>query len=336
MLMKVAFFELEDWEKEYLKQKLDKNIEASFSSEHIDAENIGEYAGCNGIGIFIYSNIDKKILDSLPNLKFIATMSTGYDHIDIAECKKRGIGVSNIPFYGENTVAEHTFALILSLSRKIPQSVERTKKEDFSYDGLRGFDLKGKTLGVIGTGHIGKHVIRMAKGFEMEVIAFDSFQDSKAAKTLKFKYAKTLKELLNNSDIITLHVPYNKKTHHLINSKNIKAIKKGALLINTARGGLIETRALVNALNEGILSGVGLDVLEEEIMVKEERQLLSKQFSKEKLKTALQNHILIHDDRVIITPHNAFNSEEALKRILDTTIENVEGFVKGHLSNLVN
>src|SRR3989304_5619361 len=206
--MKVAFFELESWEIEYLKKKLDLlrvpplvEIDATFNADHIDASNVKDYKDTEGIGVFIYSQINKKILDSLPSLKFIATMSTGYDHIDLDECKKRGIKVSNVPFYGENTVAEHTFALILSLSRKIPQSVERTKKEDFSYDGLRGFDLKGKTLGVIGTGHIGKHVIRMAKGFEMKVVAYDPFPDEKYAKALKFRYAKTLKDLLKTSNV---------------------------------------------------------------------------------------------------------------------------------------
>lgn len=334
--MKFAFFELEDWEIEYLKKKLGKNVEASYSAEHLDETNADDYKDAEGIGVFIYSQINKKLLSRLPDLKFIATMSTGFDHIDITECKKRNIQVSNVPFYGENTVAEHTFALILSLSRKIPMSVERTKKEDFSYDGLRGFDLKGKTLGVIGTGHIGQHVIRMAKGFEMEVMAFDAFPDAKAANKMGFKYAKNLAELLKNSDILTLHAPYNVKTHHLINSKNIRSIKRGALLVNTARGGLIETKALLEGLNGGILSGVGLDVLEEEIMVKEEKQLLSKHFSKEKLKTALEDHILIHDDRVIITPHNAFNSEEALKRILDTTVESVESFISNKPVNLIS
>ena len=334
--MKFAFFELEGWETEYLKKRFGKTFDASYSTEHLDETNSDNYKDVEGIGVFIYSQINKKILDKLPNLRFITTMSTGFDHIDITECKKRNIQVSNVPFYGENTVAEHTFSLILSLSRKIPQSVERTKKEDFSYDGLRGFDLKGKTLGVIGTGHIGRHVIRMAKGFEMKILAFDAFPDIKAAKKMGFEYAKNLKELLQNSDIITLHAPYNKKTHHLINSKNIKSIKKGALLVNTARGGLIETKALLEGLNRGILSGVGLDVLEEEIMVKEEKQLLSKNFSKKKLKTALEDHILIHDDRVIITPHNAFNSEEALKRILDTTVENIEGFANKKTVDLVS
>lgn len=333
--MKTAFFEIEKWEEDYLKGKLGKKAETIFNSDRMDILNIHKYIECEALGVFIYSVIDKKILEGLPKLRFIATMSTGFDHIDLKECAKKGIKVSNVPFYGENTVAEHTFALILSLSRKIPQSVERTRKEDFSYEGLRGFDLKGKTIGIIGTGHIGKHVIRMAKGFDMNVLAFDPYPDKKAAKNLGFEYVKNIRDLLSSSDVTSLHVPYTNKTHHLINSKNIKYLKKGALLINTARGGLIETKALVEALNTGVLSGVGLDVLEEELIVKEEKQLLSKNFSKEDLRTALEDHILIHDDRVIITPHNAFNSEEALKRILDTTIENLEAFSINNPINLV-
>lgn len=333
--MKVVFFELEEWEKEYLKQKFGKDVEVVFNSDRLDIDSIHKCVDSEVIAIFIYSEINKKVLDLLPNLKFIATMSTGFDHIDVKECKKRRIKIANVPYYGENTVAEHTFALILSLSRKIPQAAERAKRGEFSYDGLRGFDLKGKTLGVVGTGHIGRHVIRIAKGFEMDVIAFDLSPDEKLAKAQKFRYVRSLKELLSASDIITLHIPYNKKTHYLINSKNIKSIKKGAILINTARGGLVETRAILEGLNKGILSGAGLDVLEEEALIKEEKQLLSNHFNKEDLEIALENHILMCDDRVIITPHNAFNSEEALKRILDTTVENVEGFIRGTPINLI-
>lgn len=331
--MKIAFFESEPWEEEYLSKKL-KHHELSFTSGHLDKTNARFFKDTDALGIFIYSPITKEVLDDLPKLKFITTMSTGYDHIDFEECEKKGIRVANVPFYGENTVAEHTFALILSLSRKIPQSVERTKKSDFSFDGLRGFDLKNKTLGVIGTGHIGQHVIRIAKGFEMNVIAYDPFPNEEAAKILDFKYM-SLRDLLEKSDIVTLHAPYNKNTHHLINSENIHDTKKGALIINTSRGGLIETKALIEGLNAEIISGAGLDVLEEEGVIKEERQLLSKHYNKNDLQIALQNHALLHDDRVLITPHNAFNSKEALERIMDTTVENIESFLKNQPVNLV-
>jgi D-lactate dehydrogenase len=332
--MKIAFFETEDWQKDYLKGKL-AQAELSFFAEPLSSENIDSVKDCQIISPFIYSQMDKDILQKLPGLKMIATRSTGFDHIDMASAKENKIAVCNVPFYGENTVAEHTFALILSLSRKLFDSVERARKGDFSLDGLRGFDLKDKTLGIVGLGHIGLHVARIANGFEMKVLAYDLKEDKKLAKKIGFEYAD-FADLLSKSDIITLHAPYNKATHHLINSGNINLIKKGAYLINTARGGLIETEALLRALSNGTLSGAGLDVLEEECFVKEEAQLLSKEFPKTcDLKTALQNHILLQQKNVIVTPHNAFNSQEALMRILDTTILNIQSFIKNKSINKI-
>jgi len=324
--MKIAFFEIEDWEKDYLKEKLKKH-DLFFSEDVLDNKKINLVKDADIISIFIYSKIDKKILDKFEKLKAIVTRSTGFDHIDIKECKKKRILVLNVPYYGENTVAEHTFALILALSRKIHKAYERTIRGDFSLEGLRGFDLKGKTLGIIGLGHIGRHVARIAKGFEMDILVYDPRKDKKLEKKIGFRYVP-LNTLLKKSDIISLHCPYNRKTHHLINSKNIKLIKKGAYIINTARGGIIETKALIRALQKGQLGGAGLDVLENESLIKEEIQLLSKNFPKESLKNLLENHLLLTFDNVIITPHNAFNSKEALKRILDTTIDNIRCIVE--------
>ncbi len=331
--MKTAFFEIEDWEKDYIKEKL-KGHELKFYQGELTADNAKELKSFDVISVFIYSKLNKRILDQLGKLKLITTRSTGFDHIDLEECKKKNIVVCNVPFYGENTVAEHTFALILALSRKIPQSYGRTIRGDFSLDGLRGFDLKGKTLGVIGSGHIGVHVIRMAKGFEMDVLAYDIKKNRKMAEKLGFKYT-TLDDLMKNSDIITLHAPLNKHTYHMINKENIKKIKRGAFIINTARGGIIETDAIVKALYEGHLGGAGIDVLEEEDLIKEEAQLLSKKFLKRRLEISLKNRILLKLDNVIITPHNAFNSSEALKRILDTTVGNIKGFIKKKITNRV-
>lgn len=332
--MKIAFFEVEDWQKDYLGKKLSGN-ELSFFAEPLSLDSINSATDCPIISPFIYSQINKEVLGKLPNLKMIATRSTGFDHIDIQTVKENRIVVCSVPFYGENTVAEHTFALILALSRKLIDSVQRARMGDFTLDGLRGFDLKDKTLGIVGMGHIGLHVARIAKGFEMKVLAHDPKEDKKTAKKIGFEYT-TLEVLLAKSDIITLHIPDNKSTHHLINSENISLIKKGAYLINTARGGLVETQALLKALSDGTLSGAGLDVLEEECFVKEEAQLLSKEFPKTcDLKTVLQNHILLQQKNVIITPHNAFNSQEALMRILDTTVENITGFIAGKTQNIV-
>ncbi|MDO8444381.1 MAG: hydroxyacid dehydrogenase [bacterium] len=328
--MKIAFFELEDWEKKFFEAKLSAH-ELSFFDEPL-TEYFDQKCDAEIISVFIYSKIDAKVLDKLPKLKFIATRSTGYDHIDIAECKKRGIVVSNVPSYGENTVAEHTFALILALSRKIIESANQTKVGNFDLTDLRGFDLKGKVIGVIGTGKIGSHVVRMAHGFEMRILAFDPLKNDELIDHYGLKYVE-LEELLSQSDIITLHLPLNDKTKHLISESNIGKIKKGAYLINTARGGLVETTALVKALEEGILAGAGIDVLEDEIDIKEEWQLLSKKFSREQMAINLANNILLKNPKVIITPHNAFNSQEALQRIMDTTEENIEGYVAGKIIN---
>lgn len=331
---KIAFFELESWEKEYLSKNL-KNCEIQFIDGHLSENNAAQAKSADAIGIFIYSAVNKKILERLPNLKLIATLSTGFDHIDIKECKKRKIVVCNVPHYGENTVAEHAFALILNLTRMIHKAYERTKIGDFSLDGLRGTDLRGKTIGVVGTGSIGQHVIRIARGFEMDVIAFDKFKNTKMAKKLEFKYV-SFEHLLKNSDIITLHVPFNKSTHHLINKKALSKMKKGVFIINTARGGIIDTSALLKGLKSGKIGGAGLDVLEGECFIKEEKQILSKHFLKEcDLKTVLQDHLLLKQPNVIITPHSAFNSSEALHRILDITLLNIKSFLKGKKVNVV-
>jgi len=328
--IKIAFFEVEPWEKEYLKKTL-KGFKLYFFDSVIDKQNIKQIKDIDILSPFIYSKVDKAVIAELPNLKLITTRSTGFDHIDLKAAHQAGIKVANVPSYGANTVAEHTFALILSLSRKIHQSYQRTSRGNFSLEGLRGFDLRNKTIGIVGTGYIGQHAIRIARGFGMNVLAYDIKRDIKLVKHLGFKYT-TLDNLLKKSDIISLHAPYNKSTHHLINRKNIKLIKQGAMIINTARGGLIDTTALVDGLRSGKLAGVGLDVLEEEkYILKEEAELLSPHFvSKNKkdinnyLQTIVEGHMLLISDKVIVTPHNAFNSQEALERILDTTIENVK------------
>ena len=332
--MKIAFFETEQWEKDYFQSQL-TDFDLVFFEEKISPENSEKISDTDILSVFIHSSVDKKIIDYLKSLKYIATRSTGFDHIDLNACESKNILVSNVPTYGENTVAEHTFALILDLSRKICSSLENTKKSNFSLEGLRGFDLKDKTLGVLGTGNIGKHIIRIAKGFEMNVLAFDVKEDKKFAKKIGFKYVP-LNYLFENSDIVTLHLPYSKSTHHLINEESLKLFKKGCYLINTARGGICDTTTLLKGLKEKIFAGLGLDVLEEECFIKEERELLDSNFKKTcDLKIILENHILLNQPNVIITPHNAFNSQEALQRILETTIKNIKAFSSKKPINLV-
>lgn len=333
--MKIHYFSGEAWEEAYVREKLaehDITFHEGSITAHPDLTDPEAQVLCT----FIESHIGEAELARFPTLKLIATRSTGFDHIDLAAAKARGVTVTNVPFYGENTVAEFAFALLLALSRRIIDADERVREAGlFSSAGLRGFDLAEKTIGVVGTGHIGAHVIRMAQGFGMKVIGFDAFPNADLAHALGFTYLP-LPELLATSDIITLHVPYNEHTHHLINRENIGSIKKGAYIINTARGAVLETQALVEALQNGVVAGAGLDVLEEEGYLADEAALLTAAHPREEdLKTVLADHYLINHPRVIVTPHLAFNTTEAVKRILDATIENIQHFSGGTPSNIV-
>ena len=334
-MTKRAFFEVSAAEEEYLWQHLDRSD--TFSTAHVfDPAEIPDPHHCQILSVFINSHLNETALNALPSLRLIATRSTGYDHIDVEYCRRRGITVSNVPIYGDNTVAEHTFALILALSRKVIQSHNRARAGDFSPAGLQGFDLRGKTLGVVGTGHIGVHVIRIARGFMMNVIAFELRPDKRLADALDFEYVDSLDALLAASDIVTLHAPLLESTHHMINRENIWRMKKGALLINTARGGLVDTDSLLAALEAGHCAGAGLDVFEGETLIKEERQLLSNEYDINELRTVVKNLVLLRRENVVVTPHIAFNSREALERILLTTIHNIQSFVAGKPINVVS
>ncbi|MFA6408150.1 MAG: NAD(P)-dependent oxidoreductase [Candidatus Paceibacterota bacterium] len=333
--MNIHYFASEKWEEEYVKGKLPSDA-ITFHEGSLSAFPDLKDENAEALCVFIDSTIGETELSRFPAVKLIATRSTGFDHIDMAAAKARNITVVTVPFYGENTVAEFAFALLLSLSRRIPEAEAHVKAGGFSPTGLRGFDLAGKTLGVIGCGHIGMHVIRMANGFGMRIIGFETHPDEERARANNFSFV-SLDELLAQSDIITLHVPYSPHTHHLINKENIGTIKKGAYLINTSRGAVVETDALVEALQNGTLAGAGLDVLEEEGDLADEMSLLASAHPNEaELRVTLENHYLIEHPRVIVTPHIAFNTAEAVTRILDTTIENIQHFTEGSPVNTVS
>jgi len=332
--VKIAFFEIESWERKYLRKQLQAH-ELRFYLEPVSPDNVEEVRDTQILSTFIDSHVDRPLLERLPELKMIATRSTGFDHIDLNECKRRSIVISNVPSYGENTVAEHTFGLILSLSRNLCNACVRRFTGDFSPKGLTGFDLKGKTLGVVGTGRIGLHVIKIAKGFGMNVLAYDARQNELLAEVLGFAYV-SLEELLSQSHIVTLHVPYNEHTHHLINRERIRLMKKGAFLINTARGTIVDTGALVEALDSKNIGGAGLDVLEGEELVREEKAILGDSNKLQVLSGLGLNHILLSKPNVIYTPHIAFYSREALQRILETTAQNIAAFASGNPRNVVD
>lgn len=331
---KIALFEVEDWEKDFIKKAF-PNGDLLFFDHPLQETNIEEIKDVSGLVIFIYSQVTKQVIEGLPNLKFISTMSTGFDHIDIEECKKRQITVCNVAGYGEITVAEHTFALLLAISRRLLESYARVKEGYFSPENLTGFDLYGKTLGVVGVGSIGTHVIKIAHGFGMSVIAYKRTPDPELEKELDFKIVD-IDTLYNQSDVVSLHVPYTKENHHMIDSVAIEKMKKGVIILNTSRGPLIDTTALLKSLEEGKIGGVGLDVCENEPMLREEKQILSKEFNKEDLLCLLEEKMLFNYKNVIVTPHNAFNSREALQKILTTTVENINKYIQGTPQNVVS
>ena len=334
--MRIAVFGCEPWEHEYLAAHPPAGAALVFFDEPLTRDKPVTDIDFEMLVIFVNSQIDETVLAQFPKVRAVVTRSTGYDHIALAACRARGVAVSNVPAYGEATVAEYTFALLLSLSRKIYLGYHQVRESgSFSVVNLRGFDLEGKTLGVVGTGRIGRHVIRIARGFGLTVIAHDTYPDNQFAAATGIVY-QSFPELLAKSDIVTLHVPARPETEHLLNPATFAQMKRGSILINTSRGSVVDTQALVAALQSGQLVGAALDVLEEEGVIRDELDFLATGHPEEhNLKTVLANHVLIDLPNVIVTPHNAFNTTEALRRILDTTLDNIHGLIVGSPINLI-
>lgn len=303
--------------------------------DSLNNENMAQATLAEIVGLYIDSTLEKRQIAQMPHLRMIVTFSTGFDHIDLSACKKRKIAVANVPSYGSHTVAEHAIALMLALAKKIVLSVERTRMGNFNLEGLRTFDILDKTLGIIGLGKIGLNVARTARALGMHVLVFDPYADSQTVENLGCRMA-TFDQILKKSDIISLHAPLTAKTKHMINQKALAKMKKGVLIINTARGALIDTKALVHAIASGQVGGAGLDVLEEERSIKEELQLISPHYAGSfDLGTLIANQMLCKLPNVLITPHNAFNSQEALERIVETGVENILAFLAKKPQNLV-
>lgn len=332
--MKILVTEVEEWERQSF-HRLREEHEVVFTSGPLNQEAADKYTDVEAICPFIYSSLQAQDLQLLPELKLIATRSTGFDHIDREYCTEHDITLCNVPSYGKNTVAEHVFGLLLTISHNLREALERTQRGDFSMSGLQGFDLRGKTLGVIGTGEIGQCVIAIAIGFGMEVLAFDVNPDREAARHAGFRYVD-MTELLEASDIVTLHVPANEQTRHMMSTDQFSTMREGAVLINTSRGSIVDVQALLHALTEGRLLAAGLDVLPEEPVIKEEAELLRTLYQEEHdQRTLLADHVLLRLSNVYITPHSAFNTREAVQRILDTSVDNINGFIAGKPQNVV-
>ncbi len=332
----IVFYEATKIDQVQLNEGLRETDHAwEFVRDTISLRNLNKDAEV--ISVFVTSQVTRQMIEKMPRLKLIATRSTGFDHIDLEAATARGVTVVNVPTYGENTVAEAAFSLMLSLTRKLIPTVSATRKGTFVASDLTGIDLKGRTLGVIGMGHIGRHVAHIAKGFEMDVIAYDIHEDPAFAKQLGISYAP-LDTLLEQSDIITLHTPLLADNYHMINEATIGKMKKGCILINTARGELVENRALIHAVKSGRLAGAGLDTIEGEQLILQKgvmAALDSSSTSPTTFEHATEVHAMLQIPNIVITQHAAFNTEEAISRINDTTVHNITRFWYGEVPNRV-
>lgn len=260
-----------------------------------------------------FVNVSKETMDKLQALKLIATRSTGYDHIDVEAASKRGIVVCNVPDYGAHMIAEHGFALLLAVARNIVTAANRYSQERlFNDKGLVGVELFGKTLGILGTGRIGAHVVRIGHGFGMKIMAYDVVENTRLKEDYSVRYLP-LPQLLQEADFVTVHLSLNKETRGLICRKTLQLMKTGSILVNMARGSIVITEELVEALREGRLAGAGLDVLEDE----------------------RERYHDFHGLNVVVTPHIGWYTKEAVSRLLDVTLDNIKAFMEGAPRNRV-
>jgi len=341
--MKIVFVETEDDERPFFVDSLSgHDVDFVDSAEEVprDAEIIS---------IFVNSQINAPFLREHPKLKLVASRSSAVDHMDAVAAKRSGVTLVHVPDYGAATVAEHTFALILGVARKLRSCLQSGRSRGSS-ERLRGMELHGKTLGVIGTGRVGLQVIRIAHGFAMKTVAYDMKPNLQMAQMLGFQYVP-LDRLLKVSDIVTLHVPLTVRTRRMLGAARLAKCKRGVILINTARGALVDLDALIAGLESGQVGGVGLDVLEEEEAFNSDpartigAQIVQKihavstpggdpgrrEERLRELRGLMRNRQLLAHENVFFTPHVGFNSVEAIERINMGTVENIRDFIAGRL-----
>lgn len=331
----VIFYDTKNYEREYYEKELYENFEIVFRENSLNLSNKLTYREENAeiISVFTGSVLDGTILKKFKNLKLLLTRSVGFSHIDIEYCDKRGIIVANTPHYGDYTVAEFSFGLLLNLLRRICFGQNELKTGDF-YPETFGVELFDKTIGIVGTGAIGEKSIKIAKGFSLNVICHDVYENPQTVEKYNVKYTD-LTTLCKLSDIIMLHAPLNSSSYHVIDSDKIALMKNNAVIINTARGELIDTEALYEALLDGKIKGAALDVLEFEETISNKRP--GENIDLKNLRTSLINAKLLNLPNVIVTPHIAYDTKEAVERIMFKTVENLLEYEKGNIpANTVN
>lgn len=323
-IMKVAFYDAKPYDLEFFTEAARvTGLATEFHSVRLSTKTVPSLNGSDAVCVFVNDVIDRPCLEALASsgVRILALRCAGFNHVDLAAAAEHNIRVCRVPAYSPYAVAEHTVALLLTLNRKIHLAHARVRDHNFSLDGLVGFDLHGKTAGIIGTGKIGRITAEILRGFGMNVLACDPEPDPEWAAANRVHYV-TLEGLLTRSDVISLHAPLTGETKYLINQETLRLMKESVFLINTSRGKLIETSALIDALKQRKIAGVALDVYEVEEGV----------FFEDFSQSILQDDELarlISFPNVLVTSHQAFLTREALAEIARVTMENLSRFGRG-------
>ncbi|MEP7267546.1 MAG: 2-hydroxyacid dehydrogenase [Saprospiraceae bacterium] len=321
--MKVAVFSAHKFEKEYLISANTNKHDLILIESRLSADTVSLAKGCQVVSIFVSDDASSPVLEKLNllGIRFLALRSAGFNHVDLEKAKKLNIKIARVPEYSPYAVAEYTIALMLALNRKLIRSHYRIMEQNFSLDGLTGFDMNGKKVGIIGTGKIGSLVAKILFGFGCKLLAFDPFQNESLIKQYNLTYTD-FNTLCRESDIITLHAPLQNETEYIINEESISLMKQGVMIINTGRGGLVNTKDIIEALKNSRIGYFGSDVYEEEEGL----------FFVDHSEDILQDDIiarLMSFRNVLVTSHQAFLTDTALRNISNTTIQNIDLFEKG-------
>ena len=324
--MKVAVFSARNYDREFLTAANASRHALRFFEPHLSEETAGLAAGFDAVCVFVNDRIDAAAIGKLSGfgVRLIALRCAGYNNVDLKAASKHDIAVVRVPGYSPYAVAEHTLGLMLALNRKLHRAYNRVREGNFALDGLLGFDIHVKTVGIIGTGKIGTVVAQIMAGFGCRVLAFDPFPNE-ICRSLGARYLK-FDELLAQSDIITLHCPLTPKNQHMIDASALQKMRDGVMLINTSRGALIDTLAVIEALKSGKVGYLGLDVYEEEEQI----------FFEDRSGLIISDDVfsrLLTFPNVIVTGHQAFFTREALENIASTTIDNITKFESGLASD---
>ena len=318
--MRIAVFSTRSYDRNFLEEaNADARHELVFLEPRLDASTVGLAAGAPAVCAFVNDRLDAPVLQALhaAGTRLVALRSAGFNHVDLQAAAALGLAVGRVPEYSPHAVAEHTVALVLTLNRKIHRAYSRVRDGNFALEGLLGFDLHGRTVGVVGTGTIGRCFARIMLGFGCRVLASDPEPHAEAL-AMGVQYVP-LAELLAQSDIVSLHCPLTPHTHHLIDAAALARMKHGAMLVNTSRGAVVDTPAVIVALKSGALGSLGLDVYEEEA------DLFFRDLSGEAIRDDVFARLLTFPN-VVVTGHQAFFTEDALRAIAMTTLDNVDSF----------